>query len=74
MRKLLLSFFAAFIMPMAAYAAEEIPPLKSPERIMWVIKCAGTVPVLLIAPLAVICALIIISVIYYRKGGKNDEQ
>ena len=72
--RLVLLIFAAFIMPVTAFAAEEVPPMKSPKRILWAMKCAGPMPALLVVSLAVICALIIISVIYYRKGGKNDEQ
>lgn len=70
---LLFSVLSILFIPVTSYAAEA-PPLKSPERILWAAKCAGPMPKLLSVSLAVIFALIIISVIYYRKGDKKDEQ
>ena len=74
MRMLLFAFLGAFIMPTTAYAAEDIPPLRSAQRISWAVECAGPMPGLLILSLAVICALIVISVIVYRKGENKDER
>ena len=74
MRKRLFLLFTALMVPAAALAEESIPPLKSPERILWAIRCAGPMPVFLIASLAAICALTIAAIAYYRKAGGSDEK
>ena len=51
----------------SAALAEEVPPLASPQRIPWAMRCAGPMPPLLIASLAAICVLIAAAVIYYRR-------
>ena len=74
MRKRLLILIPAFLCASAALAEEALPPLNSPRRIFWAMKCAGPMPALLIASLAAICVLTVIAVIYYRKaGGRNGR-
>ena len=73
-KMLLFAFLGMFIMPTTAYAAEEIPPLQSPQRISWALECAGPMPDLLIFSLVLLCILIVISVIVYRKGGDKNER
>ena len=72
MRKRLLSFILSLLVPAAALAEEFVPPLKSPRRILWAMQCAGPMPLLLIASLAVICALTVAAVIRYKKAGGRD--
>lgn len=74
MRKRLLSFFILFIVPAAALAEETVPPMGSPRRILWAMKCAGGMPPLLAASLAVICVLAIVAVLYNQKAGEGDEE
>ena len=79
MKRLMLLAPAAFLLNAgAAHASEAIPPLRSANRISWAMKCAGPMPKLLAASLAIICALAIISILYYKKeikrGGGNDER
>ena len=69
MRKRLFLLCTALMVPAAALAEQAIPPLKSPERILWAMKCAGPMPALLVASLAAICALTIAAVLYYKEGG-----
>ena len=73
MWKRLFLLFTALMVPAAALAEETVPPLKSLERISWAVKCAGPMPVFLIASLAAICALTIAAVVYYKKAGGGDE-
>lgn len=73
-KMLLFAFLGMFITSTTAYAAEEIPPLQSPQRISWALECAGPMPDLLIFSLVVICVLVVISVIVYRKGGNKNER
>lgn len=75
MRKLLPAFFVALLVSARALAVQPDPPaLYSAQRILWAAKCAGPMPPLLIASLAAICVLVVISVIYYRKAGGSDER
>lgn len=73
--KKILAFMTLFMMFAApVYATDPQPELHSTSRITWAIDCAGHMPRIMIISLCVIAVLLIISVIYYRKGGKSDEQ
>ena len=72
MRKRLLSFFIAFILSAAALAEDAVPPVGSPKRILWAMKCAGAMPPLLILSLAAICVLAAVAILCCRKAGDGD--
>ena len=74
MKKILAFITLLMMFAVPVSAAEPQPELHSVSRIPWAIDCMGHMPRIMIISLCVIAVLLIASVIYYRKGGKSDEQ
>lgn len=73
MKKIMYLFPLLLLLPSATvFATDNIPP-KGIERISWCIKCSGKMPTGMIVAFGVLIALVIISVLYYKKVSGGEK-